>query len=371
MSFVCHVVGARPQFIKLAALLPPMRKVAACRILHTGQHYDKELSAEHFSQLSLPQADWSLGVGSASHGTQTGRMMERIEKVLHEDRPSAVVAYGDTNSTIAAALTAAKLNIPVFHVEAGLRSLDRSTPEEINRVVTDRLSTLMFCPSPVAVRNLRREGLTEGIHLVGDVMLDILLRIAEGDVLNFRRPTVKVRKKGSTKTLTHRRREYYLATLHRAENVDQENRFRRMLGALKKLPRPVVFPVHPRTAKAMAPIVKGSEWGSIQLVSPTGYRETLELMANCRAVYTDSGGVQKEAYYLKTPCVTLRDVTEWEETVQYGANVLVGDDQESIIASSDRSFPDDVPEDLYGDGTASEKISKVVESCLAGNGKTA
>jgi UDP-GlcNAc3NAcA epimerase len=361
MSFLCHVVGARPQFIKLAAVLPSLQKVRTCRILHTGQHYDRRLSAEHFSRLKIPDADWNLGVGSFPHGAQTGRMMERMEKVLAEQRPLAVVAYGDTNST---------LNIPIFHIEAGMRSLDRSTPEEINRVLTDRVSTLFFCASPGSVLNLRREGLAEGVHLVGDVMLDILLRVAGGDVLNFRRPSVEIRKKGSTKKLTHRRGEYYLATLHRAENVTNEGRLKRMLGALKTLPMPVLFPAHPRAAKAMAPLMRGGGPGSIQLMPPAGYRETLELVANCRAVFTDSGGVQKEAYYLGAPCVTLRDVTEWEETVQYGANVLVGDDPDRILAAAERSFPDDAPRDLYGDGTASEKISKAIEAFLSERGRT-
>lgn len=368
MRFVCHAVGARPQFIKLAAVLPSFRKRFKCRVVHTGQHYDKELSQVHFSQLKIPEADWNLGVGSAPHGAQTGRMMEKLEELLDAEKPVAVVAYGDTNSTIAAALTASKLGIPIFHVEAGLRSFDRSTPEEVNRVVTDHVSKLLFCPSSSAAGNLKREGITDGVHIVGDVMIDLLLSVAGGDVASFRRASLDVREISSNERTSLRRGKYYFATLHRAENVDSEERLLRILGALSGLPAPVVFPLHPRTAKAIAAVETGAVPAGLVFVPPTGYRETLELQANCRAVYTDSGGVQKEAFYLGVPCVTLRAVTEWEETVESGANVLVGDDPAAILAAAGRTFPDGLQRDVYGDGGAGEKIAAIVDQFLSERG---
>ena len=355
MSYLCHVVGARPQFIKLAAILSPFKKHFQCKILHTGQHYDRELSQEQFDQLAIPGADWNLGVGSAGHGAQTGLMMEGIERVLSEERPKAVIVYGDTNSTIAGALVAAKLNIPVFHVEAGLRSYDRSTPEEINRLLTDHVSELLFCPSDAAVRNLEKEGITAGVHMVGDVMYDLLRIVLGGDTDGFARDSVEAQKLNSGEPVTFARREYYLATLHRAETVDSSARLAGVLGALAKLPKPVVFPVHPRTAKAMETMTE-ADAGNLVTVAPVGYLKMMVLLANARMIYTDSGGLQKEALYLKVPCATLRNVTEWVETVEHGANVLVGFDSARIGAAAGMSGPEPWPDGVYGDGGAGDRI---------------
>jgi UDP-N-acetylglucosamine 2-epimerase len=369
MSLVYHVVGARPQFIKLASVLPESRELHSCRVIHTGQHYDKELSDDHFRGLNIPEPDWRLGVGSAPHGAQTGRMMENVERVLISKRPDAVVVYGDTNSTLAGALAAAKLDIPVVHVEAGLRSYDRSTPEEINRVLADRLSSLLLCPSQVSIRNLEREGITDGVHIAGDVMMDTLLMAAGGDIESLRRPSVEARTFGGKEPVTLARGGYYLATLHRAENVDAQERLAGFLTALGRLPLPVLFPVHPRTAKVMASLPKGALADRLLPMKPAGYAQMLGLIANSRAVFTDSGGVQKEAYYVKVPCVTLRDRTEWEETVLYGANVLSGDSEQAILEASGRTFPADAPEHIYGDGSSAAKTARIIDSFLSELGR--
>ncbi len=367
MSCICHAVGARPQFIKLASVLAKMSEVFPCRVLHTGQHYDRCLSGEFFSPLRIPEPDWNLGVGSGPHGAQTGRMIEEVERVLLDERPNALVVYGDTNSTLASALAAAKLNIPVLHVEAGLRSFDKSAPEEINRLLTDHVSKILFCPSQRAVDNLAREGIVDGVHVVGDVMLDVLLRTAGGDVECLKRELIRVRGEGEER-ITLPRGEYYLATLHRAENVDDPSRLTAILNALSTLPEPVLFPVHPRTAKEMRELGHKGGPGKLVLMEPAGYMQMLEFLANCRVLFTDSGGLQKEAYYLKIPCATLRDRTEWVETIEQEANRLVDVDCERIHAAAGMTFPETGRAGLYGDGTAADKITQIVRSFLTSGG---
>jgi len=360
---VVTVVGARPQFIKAAAVT---RAVAAWnethqdvqvdeRIVHTGQHYDRNMSAVFFDQLKLPRPVVNLGVGSGTHGVQTGAMLERLERVLLDGRPDWVLVYGDTNSTLAGALAAVKLHIPLAHVEAGLRSFNRRMPEEINRVVVDHVSSLLLCPTDQAVANLASEGVTEGVHNVGDVMYDSLLfnaALAEGS-------------SGVLSRLGLEPKTYYLATVHRAENTDDPARLGRIVEALGRVDRPVVLPMHPRTRKTLGRSLDGVA-EAVRIIEPVAYLDMLTLERGARIILTDSGGVQKEAYWLAVPCVTLRDETEWVELIAAGCNRLGGADAERIVEavsaweSVDCALPPDRPQDLYGDGKAAERIVELL-----------
>lgn len=310
---VLTVVGARPQFIKAA---PVSRALAAAGIaeclVHTGQHFDELMSDVFFEELGIAKPAHNLEVNSLGHGAMTGRMLEKLEAVAVSERPPLMLVYGDTNSTLAGALAAAKLHIPVAHVEAGLRSFNRHMPEEINRVVADHLSALLFCPTTTAVRNLAAEGITSGVHAVGDVMYDVTLSMLQ-----------RARDRSTIlQTLALAPRSYAVATVHRAENTDDPQRFARVVAWLEEAARaaPIVLPVHPRTRKLMM------EWGTapagVRLVAPLGYIDMTQLVHNAAAVFTDSGGLQKEAYFHRVPCVTLRDETEWVETVEAGWNRL-------------------------------------------------
>ncbi len=360
---VVTVVGARPQFIKAAAV---SRAVAAAnaaagetvlaeRIVHTGQHYDEAMSKVFFDELSIPRPAINLGVGSGSHARQTARMLEGIEDVLLEDRPDWVVVYGDTNSTLAGALSAAKLHVPVAHVEAGLRSFNRRMPEEINRIVADSLSTLLLAPTEAGVANLRAEGVTRGVHNVGDVMYDSVLFNA---ALAERRSDVLSR-------LRLEEGGFYLATVHRAENTDDPARLDGIVSALARLDSPVVLPLHPRTRKTLGARL-ASLGEPVRVIEPVAYLDMLTLERAARVVLTDSGGVQKEAYWLGTPCVTLRDETEWVELVEAGCNTLAGADPDRILAALARwEQPGARPSieraaDLYGDGHSAEKIVRLL-----------
>jgi UDP-GlcNAc3NAcA epimerase len=314
---IISVVGARPQFIKLSALSKELRKKHQEIILHTGQHYDDELSKIFFSQLSIPKPDYHLGIGSAEHGEQTGRMLKGIEEVLFFEKPDLLIVYGDTNSTLAGALAGAKQNIPVAHVEAGLRSFKKSMPEEINRVLTDHISSLLFCPTKTSVQNLRKEGITRGVHLVGDVMYDSL------------REHIKSAEKNSQimKKLNLSKKDFYLITIHRAENTDIKENLKKIVQILAGLDKKTVFPIHPRTKKCLSEFGLLDKLESKQhlfLIDPVSYLEMLVLEKNARCVLTDSGGVQKEAFFLRTPCLTLREETEWVETLKNSWNNLVG-----------------------------------------------
>ncbi|RQD84137.1 MAG: UDP-N-acetylglucosamine 2-epimerase (non-hydrolyzing) [Methanocalculus sp. MSAO_Arc2] len=358
---IVSIIGARPQFIKCAPVSRAIRRDHQEILVHTGQHYDENMSDIFFQELAIPTPDYHLGIGSGSHGEQTGRMLAAIEEVLIREEPDMVLVYGDTNSTLAGALAAAKLHIPVAHVEAGLRSFDRSMPEEINRVLTDHASDLLFVPTENGVANLAREGIIKGVHRVGDVMVDALLinreLAAQSDILD---------------RLDLDAGTYYLATVHRPGNTDHEQNLRSIMAACAALERPVIFPAHPRTQKYLEAygIVPDSA-SPIRLIEPLPYLDMLRLLAQAAAVLTDSGGVQKEAYILQVPCITLRENTEWVETVEDGWNILVGADTDRIIAAV-RKMAGESPEQQeghsrthsahYGDGTAADEIRRVISA---------
>jgi UDP-GlcNAc3NAcA epimerase len=350
---IVSIVGARPQFIKAAPVSRALRRDSQHTevLVHTGQHYDQNMSAVFFEELAIPQPDYNLEVGSGPHGQQTGRMLEAIEQVLLDEQPDWVLVYGDTNSTLAGALAAVKLHLPVAHVEAGLRSFNRRMPEEHNRVLTDHLADLLFCPTQTAVDNLANEGITRGVHNIGDVMYDALLyniAIAE------ERSTVLHR-------LRLESRAYLLVTVHRAENTDDPARLAAILEAFGALSEPIVFPAHPRTWSALAEF-KLSVPANVQLIQPVSYLDMLLLEKHARLILTDSGGVQKEAYFFGVPCVTLRDETEWVETVEAGWNVVAGADPQQIAAAVRDLHPSGTPPKVFGDGRANERVVKIIDS---------
>ena len=349
---VVAVVGARPQFIKAAVVSRALRRAGVQEfLLHTGQHYDDNMSQVFFDELDIPHPDINLGIGGGTHGQNTGRMLEAIEAVLLEERPDWVLVYGDTDSTLAGALAAVKLHIPVAHVEAGLRSFNRRMPEEINRVLTDRVSDLLFAPTETAVQNLRREGLPEDrIHLVGDVMYDAALYYGQ-KAERFSRILER---------LALQPKGYILVTVHRAENTDDPKRLKAILKGLAQVDFevPVVFPVHPRTRKAIERYGFVSITKSLTLIEPVGYLDMVMLEKHARLIATDSGGVQKEAYFHRVPCVTLRTETEWVELVEAGWNVLAPPTSAQTINAALEAGLERRGQDvlLYGNGHAAEKI---------------
>lgn len=347
---IITVIGARPQFIKAAALSRILRANKAFTeiLLHTGQHYDQNMSEIFFRELDIPTPDYNLGVGSGSQAVQTGLMMKGIEEILMKEHPDWVLVYGDTNSTLAGALAAAKLHIPVAHVEAGLRSFNRTMPEEINRIVTDRISNLLCAPTETAMENLRKEGLAEFSSLTGDIMYDSLLYYKN-----------KILGNEQAYTLKSIPEKYYLATVHRAENTDYPEILTRILMAFSRANLPVVFPIHPRTRKMISGSLKVPS--HVRLIDPVGYLEMLNLTKNATKVLTDSGGLQKEAYFLGVPCITLRNETEWTETQNNQWNILAGTDPEKIIHGLNVSPPSEPDRNEFGDGHAAEKIIR----CLA------
>jgi len=345
------VVGARPQFIKAAAFSRVARQRHTEVLVHTGQHYDPQMSDVFFEELELPRPDHHLGVGSGPHGAQTAQMLERLEPVIQREAPDRVVIYGDTNSTLAGALAAAKLGVPVAHVEAGLRSFVRDMPEEINRVVADRLSAYLFAPTQTAVDNLAREGITDGVTLTGDIMYDALLRHA----------AIAAERSRIVRELSLEPGGYVLATVHRAANTDDPARLADIIDALTLLREPVVLPLHPRTRAALMGTDIEVE-PPVRIIEPVGYLDMLALEQGARMVLTDSGGVQKEAYLLGVPCVTLRDETEWMETLAGGWNVLAGADPARILAAARRPLPSGDPPPVFGDGHAAEAMVRALES---------
>ena len=351
---IVTVIGNRPQFVKAAAVSRLLRERHDELLVHTGQHYDDELSRIFFEELGVPAPDRELNAGGGSAAEQTARMLAGLEPVLAELEPGLVLVYGDTNSTLAGALAAAQARIPVGHVEAGMRSFDRAMPEELNRVLTDHAADLLLCSTETAMANLAREGLRERAHLVGDVMADVSL--AFRDIAAER-----------SRILAERGLEpggYLAVTAHRAGNVDDPERLRLLVELLESLPGRVVLPLHPRTRarlEAAGLLERLERAEGLDLAPPVGYLDFLELVRNARAVLTDSGGVQKEAYLLGVPCVTLRDTTEWVETVEAGWNVLVDLDREAALAALEREPPAERPE-LYGGGHAAERVCDVLSA---------
>jgi UDP-GlcNAc3NAcA epimerase len=352
---VVSIVGARPQFIKAAPVSRVLRTNNLEILVNTGQHYDDDMSAVFFRELDIPKPDYNLGVGSGTHGKQTGEMLIKIEEVLIKEKPDFVMVFGDTNSTISGALAAVKLTIPLAHVEAGLRSLNREMPEEHNRVLTDHCSDLLFCPTRAAAGYLAREGIHKGVNIVGDVMLDAFLHNIE-----IARTHSKI-----LEDLDVNPKGYNLATVHRAYNTDNPKRLYNILSALSHIGQKVILPIHPRTRKQ---IVRYQMTGflsdkdsNLTVIEPAGYLDMLMLEQNSRLVLTDSGGVQKEAYFMAVPCITLRPETEWMETVHAGWNILVDDDKDKIIETANHHvWPKGEPDAVFGDGHASERIVKIV-----------
>lgn len=347
---IISVVGARPEFIQAAPVSRVLRKSHQEILVHTGQHYDYLMSQTFFDELGTPAPDYNLEVGSGSHAAQTAEILTRFEEVVLKERPDLVIVRGDTNSTLAGALVASKLHVPAAHIEAGERSFDRRMPEEINRLVADQLSSAFFCVSQTAVRQLAHEGHTRNVHWVGDVMLDANLANRR---LARQRSAILSRLGLSTGG-------YGLVTVHRAANTDDPRRLSSILLALGSVEEEVVFPVHPRTQAALRRLDLHME-GNLRLIEPLGYYDMLVLEENARIIATDSGGVQREAYFLQKPCLTLRDETEWTETVEAGWNQLVGVDMDSIVSAWRTFSPPAFQPPIFGDGTASEKIAGILE----------
>ncbi|MZP29515.1 UDP-N-acetylglucosamine 2-epimerase (non-hydrolyzing) [Heliobacterium undosum] len=368
---IVTIVGARPQFIKAAAVSRAIERRNEIKpetrlrevLVHTGQHYDQNMSDVFFKELSIPKPDYHLGIGSGPQGKQTGRMLETVEEVLQQEKPDWVLVYGDTNSTLAGALAAAKLHIPVAHVEAGLRSFNRRMPEEVNRVLTDHVSSLLFCPTAVSVKNLLAEGIREGVIDIGDVMYDCLLYYRQRIDPSL----------ATLRSLEILPEQYVLATVHRAENADSAERLSAIFSAFGEIGQrlPVLLAVHPRTRQYI------QKYGivvplNVRLIEPLSYMQMIEMEANARVIVTDSGGVQKEAYFMGVPCLTVRDETEWVETVESGANVLCGAQQERICAEFQACMDREkqqIPVVGFGDGQAAQRIVEALEeNRVGGNG---
>ena len=350
---VLTVVGARPQFIKAVLVSKELRKNHREILVHTGQHYDRELSDIFFDELGIPKPDYNLGIGSDSHAVQTGKMMIAIEEVLLKEKPDWVLVYGDTNSTLAGALAAVKIHIPVAHVEAGPRMFDKNIPEEINRVLTDHVSSLLFAPTQTALDNLKKEGITEGVHLTGDIMLDSFLLFT----------MVAEHRSKILADLGLSKRGYLLATVHRARNTDDEQNLRSIVDAFLSVDDRIVFPAHPRTEKYLKQcgLYDALRYSpNITMIDPVGYLDSIMLTRNARKVLTDSGGLQKEAYFSRVPCITLDESTGWVETVQDGWNILVASNREQIIEAIRNFEPKGKQRDVFGDGRAAERIVGVI-----------
>jgi UDP-N-acetylglucosamine 2-epimerase len=351
------VIGARPQFVKAAVVSRALKDIGIEEeIIHTGQHYDEDMSAVFWKELNIPPFKINLNVGSGSHGDQTAQMMIRIEEYLIKRRSTikGIVLYGDTNSTIAGSIVASKLGIPIVHIEAGLRSFNRSMPEEINRVVTDHLSDVLFCPSPNSVTQLKLEGITRNVFDVGDVMYDavrVFGKMAEHNTTN------DLLKKEFNKA------PFNLLTVHRPSNTDHPDNLAAILAAIAETGKKTIWPVHPRTRKIMDGI-NGELPGNLVLVSPFSYFEMLTALKKCKKVITDSGGLQKEAYWMKKPCVTLRNETEWVETLHNNWNILTGPDTDKVIRAENTEITLETWKPLYGEGDASRRIAEKLRELL-------
>jgi len=351
---VITVIGARPQFTKATPVCLALQEVAAWEhlIVHTGQHYDHNMSQIFFDEMGIPEPYTNLNVGSGSHGRQTALIMMAFEELVLELKPDLVIVYGDTNSTLATTLVATKLHIPVAHIEAGLRSFNRTMPEEHNRVLTDHSSDILFCPTQTAVDNLRHEGITQGVHMVGDTMYDAVLHFG----------ALARQKSNILNTLDLDPQTYYLATVHRPANTDYPNALQSIFEAFHQLDHPVIVPLHPRTVPKLQQYAILVDPDQVRIIEPTGYLDTLLLLENAVGLLTDSGGMQKEAYFLQTPCITLREETEWVETLNGQWNILVGANPQKIIHATRQRFRSvrSHQQGYFGDGNATAKIVKVL-----------
>lgn len=355
---IVTIVGARPQFIKTPLISQEISKFATEILVHTGQHYDDKMSAIFFRELGIKKPKYNLAVGSGNQGEQTAKMLEGIEKILLKEKPDLVLIYGDTNSTLAGALAASKMHIPVAHVEAGLRSYNREMPEEINRIVADHISTLLFCPTRSSVKILKGEGISEGVYWTGDVMADI----QKQQTAHSSQLTAKILKNYGLKS-----KEYILATVHRQENTDKRENLVNIVEAMIQIGEVIIWPIHPRTKKALSDYgldKKLSQNPSVRLIGPVGFLETICLETNAKLILTDSGGVQKEAYLARVPGIILRRDTEWIEAVQSGWNHLVGTDVKKIVKLA-KNFPKPKNHpNFLGDGRAYLKIAKIIRQFL-------
>jgi len=356
---ILTVIGARPQFIKAAAFSSVLRGRGHTEFLvHTGQHYDANMSDIFFAELGIPTPDVNLNAGSGNHGEMTGAMLAGIERYCLEQKPKVLVVYGDTNSTLAGALAAAKLHIPVAHIEAGLRSFNKAMPEEINRVLTDHVSDVLLCPSPSAVANLAREGISKGVHQVGDLMYDTQLKAV----------SLSRKHESLVGQLGLKPGSYALATIHRPSNTDDVQTLHNLLGSLAESGMPVIFPMHPRCrarveSAGLMPLVAKS---SVQIIEPVGYLHMTQLLQGAQIVLTDSGGLQKEAYWMHVPCITLREESEWVETVECGWNQVVGTDPARVQLAIQRASKPVAHPDFYGDGSAGRQICELLEHQYGG-----
>lgn len=354
---ILTIIGARPQFIKAAPFSKAIRKYFHEVIVHTGQHYDENMSNIFFNEMGIPKPDHNLEVGSGEHGKQTGEMLIKLEEVMLKEKPDYVVVFGDTNSTIAGALAAAKLHIPIGHIEAGLRSFNRNMPEEINRIATDVLSSQLFCPTDNAVDLLKKEGIVNEVYQCGDIMYDAMLHFL---------PLAKERSNIMNK-LGLDKGGYFLFTMHRPENTDHPERIRAIFKGLEACEKPIIYPVHPRMRKVLespeiAESIKSVK--NLKLIDPIGYLDMIQLEKNALKIITDSGGMQKEAFFLKRPCITIRDESEWVETVDAGYNVICAADSK-LIASGIKEFEPKFGNDyLYGKGDSATFIAKRIVEFL-------
>jgi UDP-N-acetylglucosamine 2-epimerase len=353
MKKIVTIIGTRPQFVKAAPVSKALREHFQEILVNTGQHYDHKMAGVFFEELNIPYPDYDLNIGSGLHGAQTAQMLTKTEEVLIKESPDAVLVYGDTNSTLAGALAASKLHIPLIHIEAGLRSFNRVMPEEINRVLTDHVSNILFAPTDNAVSNLGTEGVTQNVFQIGDVMYDAVLQNLD-----------IAKNKFSLNDFSLKEKEFILVTIHRAENTDDETRLNSIVDQLSNLKNEtLVWPVHPRTLKMLKEFglfEKVSTMSNLVLMEPISYLEMLLLELNAKFIFTDSGGVQKEAYFVRVPCVTFRPETEWIETVDTGWNKLFNpeiDDLEQVL----RTFEPKPVMNLYGNGDASSKIALILK----------
>ena len=357
MKKIITIIGARPQFIKAAMVSRALSKEIEEIIVHTGQHYDKNMSEIFFEQLQIPKPKYNLGIGSGSHGKQTGEMLIEIEEVLLKEKPDYVMVYGDTNSTLAGALAASKLLIPIIHVEAGLRSYNMEMPEEQNRVLTDHISSILICPTQTAVDNLKKEGITKNVYLTGDVMCDSVIyysNLAQEKINLSSIELIPIYEKKDVK-------EWYLTTIHRAENTMDDKNLTNILEVFEKLDKMVIFPVHPRIKSMVNELYKKNNYKNIYFIEPVDYLTMLYLTKNAHKVVTDSGGLQKECYILDTPCITIRNQTEWVETLKNGYNILSNPEKNELFEKIINAKICDLNKiHYYGDGHAAEKINEII-----------